>query len=507
MRRLYIYLFTVLCLMLCLTLNTTQVQAEENVTVYISVEKFSLGQGYIVKPVKVTVEQGTVVSEIVEKVLGMEGYRPEIDIHSSYGWYLAGIEQADNGNTQVPVSVMRLDTYGFGLRYPTGRLPGSENIVYPELAQFSYQEEGMSSGWFYYVNNKAPGYGMAYYPVEDQDVIRIQFTLCMGDLEQIPDIDMATKSLALISDYLQGQTTDEEIITVREKGLAVVSDMDAEKDVILQLQDSLSKVAADLADGVKDESHAEELNEIITLYDKTKAHDVECRMDQLPEETVLENQGWIEDVYSMYQNLTSDQLQWMDPEKTETFEGVLLELEHLKAEKEAAEQKEKDHNTATAVINKINAIGTVTLAKEAMVTAARKDYNALNPNAKAMIPSTVLSKLTAAEQKILSLKKEQEKKKYTPAKTKITKISLTKKKVKLTWKKITSASGYEVEMSSKKASGFKKIATIKKAKTVTYTKKKLKSGKTMYFRIRAYRSVGKTTYYGAYSTAKKVKIR
>ncbi len=100
-----------------------------------------------------------------------------------------------------------------------------------------------------------------------------------------------------------------------------------------------------------------------------------------------------------------------------------------------------------------------------------------------------------------------DKKKYTPSKAKITKITSKKKLAKLTWKKISGVSGYEIQMSKKKASGFKKVATIKKAATVTYTKKKLKSKKTMYFRVRAYRKVGKTTYYGAYSTVKKIKIK
>ena len=42
-----------------------------------------------------------------------------------------------------------------------------------------------------------------------------------------------------------------------------------------------------------------------------------------------------------------------------------------------------------------------------------------------------------------------------------------------------------------------------KGKTI----KKLKKGKTYWFRVRAYRTVTGTDYYGAWSKAKKVKIR
>ncbi len=124
----------------------------------------------------------------------------------------------------------------------------------------------------------------------------------------------------------------------------------------------------------------------------------------------------------------------------------------------------------------------------------------------AKLPTEVQIRKWAAEQAAKE-KAEADKKRYTPAKVKITKIISKKKLAKLTWKKIASASGYEIWMSAKKASGFKRIATIKKAKTVTYTKKKLKSKKTMYFRVRAYRKVGKTKYYGAFSAVKKKKIK
>ena len=46
-------------------------------------------------------------------------------------------------------------------------------------------------------------------------------------------------------------------------------------------------------------------------------------------------------------------------------------------------------------------------------------------------------------------KAEADRKKYTPAKTKIKKITSKKKQAKLTWKKITGATGYEIEMSKK----------------------------------------------------------
>ena len=67
------------------------------------------------------------------------------------------------------------------------------------------------------------------------------------------------------------------------------------------------------------------------------------------------------------------------------------------------------------------------------------------------------------------------------------------------WKKVKNANGYEVYMSDKKNSGYKKIATITRGTTVKYTKKKLTTGKTYYFKIRTYRKIGGKKVYSSYS--------
>ena len=51
-----------------------------------------------------------------------------------------------------------------------------------------------------------------------------------------------------------------------------------------------------------------------------------------------------------------------------------------------------------------------------------------------------------------------------------------KKAVKITYKKVSGVSGYQIYMSTKKKSGYKKIATLSSKKS-SYTKGKLKKGK------------------------------
>ena len=97
---------------------------------------------------------------------------------------------------------------------------------------------------------------------------------------------------------------------------------------------------------------------------------------------------------------------------------------------------------------------------------------------------------------------------YTPSKTKLKSAKKqSAKSVRLTWKKVKGCTGYEVYMSKKKNSGYKKIATLKKAKKVTYTKKKLKKKKTYYFKVRTYKTVNGKKYYSTFSNVKKVKMK
>lgn len=86
------------------------------------------------------------------------------------------------------------------------------------------------------------------------------------------------------------------------------------------------------------------------------------------------------------------------------------------------------------------------------------------------------------------------------------KVSAAKKSAKLTWNK-QSASGYVIYRATSKNGKYKKIATIKSGKTTSYKNGKLKSGKTYYYKIRAYKTVNGEKVYGAYSNIKKVKIK
>ena len=89
----------------------------------------------------------------------------------------------------------------------------------------------------------------------------------------------------------------------------------------------------------------------------------------------------------------------------------------------------------------------------------------------------------------------------------ISKLTSSKKGVaSLTWTNVSGESGYQVYYSTKKDSGYKKVASYK-TNVVKGSKTKLKSGKKYYFKVRAYKKTDSGTVYSSWSAVKSVKIK
>lgn len=98
--------------------------------------------------------------------------------------------------------------------------------------------------------------------------------------------------------------------------------------------------------------------------------------------------------------------------------------------------------------------------------------------------------------------------KNTPGAATLKSVKKTgKDRTKLTWKKVSSCTGYEIYRSKKKSSGFTRIATVKGTAKTAYTTARVKKGTTYYYRIRAYKKVGSQTYYGMYSGVKGLRMK
>ena len=81
------------------------------------------------------------------------------------------------------------------------------------------------------------------------------------------------------------------------------------------------------------------------------------------------------------------------------------------------------------------------------------------------------------------------------------------KKATLSWNKQNGATGYLLYMATSKNGKYTKIATLKGNTKVSYTKTGLTKGRYYYFKVIAYKTVGSTNLYGAYSSVRYVKVK
>jgi hypothetical protein len=98
---------------------------------------------------------------------------------------------------------------------------------------------------------------------------------------------------------------------------------------------------------------------------------------------------------------------------------------------------------------------------------------------------------------------------FTEGVSKVTLNGVTagEKQIKLSWKKVSGATGYYVYRSTSKSGKYTKMATIKKNSTVTYTDRNLQSQKTYYYKVVAYKTVNGKTTKGEASAAKSAKAK
>ncbi|MGN8764471.1 fibronectin type III domain-containing protein [Hornefia butyriciproducens] len=96
-----------------------------------------------------------------------------------------------------------------------------------------------------------------------------------------------------------------------------------------------------------------------------------------------------------------------------------------------------------------------------------------------------------------------------PAKSSISKLAAGKKKITVTWKKVTGIKGYQLQYSTSKSFSKKstKSKTVKSYKTTKMTISKLKAKKYYYVRVRTYKTVDGKTVYSGWSASKKAKTK
>ena len=163
------------------TMTVTFVEANDKVTVTVTIERFTIGQGYLLKPTSVEVDKDASVKDVLEKAAQENNIKLNATT-SSYGYYLESISYADTGVVNIPESISSMPgidaDYGGGytVHYdaPTNTTVNSRFEDEQKLGGGSFTD---LAGWMYALNNKESDNGMDAQPVADGDVVRVQFSV------------------------------------------------------------------------------------------------------------------------------------------------------------------------------------------------------------------------------------------------------------------------------------------------------------------------------------------
>lgn len=198
-------------------------------------------------------------------------------------------------------------------------------------------------------------------------------------------------------------------------------------------------------------------------------------------------------------------------EKAELQAGTVTKLEQTKATQKSVTISWKEDQAATAGYRLYVRGGRYKkYTKVKDVAAGVTAYTITKAGGKRLQAGTQyeikIIALKKSGKKLIELGNQKLKTTTVTAAPKITsaKRSKNKKSITLHWEKISGVSGYEIQMSTKAKSGFKKITTAK-AKAVSYTKSGLKKTKTYYFRMRTYKTVKGSRFYSSWSKIVTVK--
>lgn len=539
------YFLTVIAAICMLWIFPEYTSAATNEAV-ISVEKGTLGQGYIIEPTAVTLQSGDTVKTVTERVLEANG-RSALTRTESYGYYIAGISDPDRGAVSIPAFVQQMIT-AKDLKVNTN------DIKEPQyLNEFDYTTQ---SGWMYCVNNVYPEVGAASTKVRSGDVIRWQFTM-VGQGQDLKEGDPSIsaneklnrdnlyKTMAYIHKTSELMNRAD-IRTAYANCINVLGNLTSKKS---DLKDygTLNLAANNIGIISSVDFVGGESNTSVKVSYGTPASDITFPT------LLIEQKNTIKDTSTC--NIWD--LTWKcadyDPQKPGFYDfkpvfqlneaqyilktNATFPIYKVTVLKENGEEPDSvvpapvDPKPVTPQEPTVSNVNLSVGRKTVKVAYAKKT---LNLNIKAEKGASVSVK--SANKKVVSIDKKKRAVICGTGKTEITvtaslkgkKTTVLKIPVSITpirqsvlalkssksrqmivsWKKDTRATGYQIMYSTdKKFRKNVKTVNIKKYKTTHCTVKKLARNKRYYVRVRSYKKVSGGKLYGSWSSTKNVKIK
>lgn len=134
--------------------------------VVMSVEKLTLGQGFIAEPQKVAFYKGETLAQVLDRLLTAENREYLHTGALTSGFYLSDIQDADRGIVTIPSYIYAM--------IPAEKTISPRDSSPAYLGEYDYYHQ---SGWMYSLNNAFPDVGAGNVAAQDGMVVRWQFTL------------------------------------------------------------------------------------------------------------------------------------------------------------------------------------------------------------------------------------------------------------------------------------------------------------------------------------------
>ena len=158
---------------------------QKTITVTMTIERFTIGQGFLVEPTNVEVKEGATVKDVMEKLAQEKNVKINAT-SSTEGYYLDSISYADTGKLNIPQSILDMPSIdvdygdGYGPQHYDAPTNTSTNALFEDEQKLGGGSYTDLAGWMYGINNVEPPAGMDSKPVKDGDVVRLQFSVYAG---------------------------------------------------------------------------------------------------------------------------------------------------------------------------------------------------------------------------------------------------------------------------------------------------------------------------------------
>ena len=532
-KKYFLTVFAAVC-MLWMFPEHTPAAANEAV---ISVEKATIGQGYIVEPAVVTLQSGDTVKTVTERILKEKNKTLLTKDNSTYGYYVAGIEDPNRAAPAIPNFVKNMITAG-------NLTVAEQDTKEPQyLNEFDYTRQ---SGWMYCVNGVYPEVGAASTKVNAGDVIRWQFTLVQGnDLKSgNPEISAAEKldrdRLYKTMAYIQktGELMNRsDISSAYTACTKVLGNLDSRKSDLTAANYGTLNLAAQSIGIISEVNFKDGDSSSVKVAYGTETSDIAFPEALNAQKNTISSTS----EYSIWD--VTWQCAEYDPKKpgiynfTPSFQlnesqyvlksNINLPVYKVTVLKENGEEPDPIVTPKPVVKNVSLSIG----RKSVNVAYAKKTFNlnikaekgaavsvrsgnakvaAIDGNKRVVLKGTGKTEITVTAsmkgKKTVTVKIPVS---VAPVKQSAPVLKSAKsRQLTVSWKKDSRATGYQIMYArDKKFKKNCKTVNSKNYKTTRCTIKKLAKNKRYYVRVRSYKKVSGGNLYGSWSTVKYVKVK